>query len=161
MSRLSLLSLRVNVLAKTLDPKHHYDSEKLKEMLMSRYPGYRAISFMDDLVYDGREILWNVRSGLHTDPQDPTFSYATLTIFGKDFIGGHLYLPNLGLRIRMQPGDIVMFRGRVLRHVIEDWTGGQRISIPHFTHTSTWRMARGFLQLDGVDLDEKLSDEED
>jgi hypothetical protein len=42
----------------------------------------------------------------------------------------------------MQPGDIIFLRGRVLRHATMDWEGGQRVSIPVFTHTSTWRLVK-------------------
>jgi hypothetical protein len=138
---MTLLAHRVNVLLRTLDPAHYQDAEELKRRLQKMYPGYEAISLLDDLVYDGREVLWNVRSGEHTDRQDPPFGWAILCAFG-DYKGGYVYLRNLGLRIRLEPGDIVFIRGRVLRHKIEEWSGGQRISIPHFTHTSIWKMVK-------------------
>jgi len=56
--------------------------------------------------------------------------------------------------MRMQPGDIVFLKGRVVRHLIEDWTGGQRISVPHFTHTSTWKMVAELADRLGADEDE-------
>lgn len=140
-SDIPLLGHRVNVLTKTLDPNHYYDAEELKARLSKMYPGYAAIAHLDNLVYDGREILWNVRSELHTDQQDPLFGWAILCLFG-DFKGGHLYLPNIGLRIRAEPGDIVFLKGRVVHHLIEDWTGSQQISVPHFTHTSVWKMVK-------------------
>ena len=50
-----------------------------------------------------------------------------------------IFFPQLNLRVCLLPGDFVLIRGRVLEHMIEEWDGGQRISIPHFTHTSLWR----------------------
>jgi hypothetical protein len=41
----------------------------------------------------------------------------------------------------LEPGDIILIRGRVVPHLIEPWTDGQRIAIPHFTHSSLWRAA--------------------
>ena len=155
---LTLLSHRVNVLTRTLDPDHYYDAVELKEQLCQMYPGYKAISMLDNLVYDGREILWNVRSEMHTDQQDPVFGWAILCIFGGDYEGGEIYLPNVGLRMRMQPGDIVFVKGRVIRHLIEDWTGGQRISVPHFTHTSTWKMVAELADRLGADEGEPGDD---
>jgi hypothetical protein len=154
---MTLLSHRVNVLTRTLDPVHYHDAEELKRRLSEMYPGYEAIALLDNLVYDGREVLWNVRSQLHSDRQDPVFSWAILCIFG-DFKGGYLYMPNLGLRIRMEPGDIVFIKGRVLRHEVEEWSGGQRISVPHFTHTSVWKMVKEIE--DQLDTDEGTIDDE-
>jgi len=152
--RLTLLSHRVNVLTRTLDPDHYQDAEELKRRLREMYPGYDSICMLDNLVYDGREILWNVRSEIHTDRQDPIFGWAILCVFGGNYEGGEIYLPNVGLRMRMQPGDIVFLKGRVVRHLIEDWTGGQRISVPHFTHTSTWKMVAELADRLGADEDE-------
>ena len=50
--------------------------------------------------------------------------------------GGNIYFPELGLMVSLQPEDFVIMRRRVITHGIERWKGGQRISIPHFTHTS-------------------------
>src|SRR5882762_6030811 len=62
---------------------------------------------------------------------------ALLFAFGEHQ-GGYVFLPHLGLRVRLQPGDVVPLRGRVVPHQIEEWVG-QRITIPHFTHSSLWR----------------------
>jgi hypothetical protein len=142
--KLQLLFHRVNVLMKNLDPTHYQDAQELKKCLMEMHPAYAALAQEDTdiLVYDGLEVLWNVWSQLHCDQQDPIFSWAALCIFGGPFTGGMLYMPNVGLRVRMQPGDIIFIKGRVVRHCVEDWTGGQRISIPIFTHTSIWKMVK-------------------
>jgi hypothetical protein len=93
---------------------------------------------LDPLIYEGRELLWNRSSGLHTDSQDPPLGWAILAAFG-DFTDGVIELPNLGLKIRYGPGDVVAIRGKVIPHEVPDTYKGQRISIPHFTHSTTWR----------------------
>jgi hypothetical protein len=65
--------------------------------------------------------------------------YAGLYAAGDFKTGGHVFFPRLRLRVRLLPGDFILIRGRVLEHEIEAFDGGQRISIPHFTHTSLWR----------------------
>jgi hypothetical protein len=100
-------------------------------------PSYAAIASQDPLVYEGREILVNRQSLLHTDDQDPPWGYAILAAAGYHK-GGFVRFPHLGLRVRFEPGDIIAVRGRVLPHEVEGWTG-QRITIPHFTHSSMWR----------------------
>ena len=101
-------------------------------------PFIRALNGIDILLFEGREFLFNRRSGLHTDRLDPQLGWAVLFALGN-FKGGYVHLPHLGLRVRLEPGDMVLVRGRVVKHEIEDWEGGQRIGVPHFTHTSLWR----------------------
>ncbi|KAJ6562938.1 hypothetical protein B0H10DRAFT_2239742 [Mycena sp. CBHHK59/15] len=38
------------------------------------------------------------------------------------------------LRMRYEAGDLILLRGRALKHEIEEFTDGQRISVAHFTH---------------------------
>ena len=122
------------------------------------HPSHEAISMLDNLVYDGCEILWNVSSEIHTDQQDPLFGWATLCVFGGNYQGGEIYFPNVGLHICMQPGDIVFLKGHVIFHLIKEWTGGQHISVPHFTHTSTWKMVAELADQLGADEGELRDD---
>jgi uncharacterized RmlC-like cupin family protein len=46
---------------------------------------------------------------------------------------------DLRLRVRMEPGDFIYIRGRVLKHATTEFRG-QRIVIAHFTHTDMWRV---------------------
>ena len=103
-------------------------------------PFSKGLNAVDPLLLEGREILFNRKSGLHNDQSDPHLAWAILLALGN-FKGGYIRVPALGLRARLEPGDAIFIRGRVLKHEIEAWSGGQRISIPHFTHTSVWRAA--------------------
>jgi len=132
----------VNMLLRTVDLMHYRDAKELKRCLMEVHPGYATFAGNNNMTYDGMEILWNVLSQLHNDKQDPIFGWALIPILSGPFTGGELYLPNLGLHVRMQPGDIIFLRDRVLCHVTLDWEGGQHVSIPIFTHTSTWRLMK-------------------
>ena len=122
-----------------MDPAHYNDAKRLREEVEKRFPFTRALGALDPLLYEGQELLYNVMSDEHTDGFDPPGSYSLIAAAGN-FQGGYLFFRHLGLRVRLEPGDIVMFRGRVLKHVVEVWTGGQRISIPHFTHSSVWKL---------------------
>jgi len=42
----------------------------------------------------------------------------------------------------MQPGDMIFLEGRVIQHVIQEWSGQQQISIPIFTHTNIWKIVK-------------------
>ncbi|KAG2128964.1 uncharacterized protein EDB93DRAFT_1108849 [Suillus bovinus] len=138
------LFYRVNVPMKSVDPTYYQDAQELKKHLIDLHPAYASLTQKDILVYDGLEVLWSVWSQIHCDPQDPTFSWAALCIFINTFTGGELYMPNVGLWVCMQPGDIVLIKERVVRYCIEEWTGEQQISIPIFTHTSVWKIVKEF-----------------
>lgn len=131
------LSHRINEVIRGLDPSFHEKLLKLREQTNKHEAFMDAFSKIDCLLLEGREFLFNRLSGLHTDSQDPQLGWAVLFALG-DFTGGHVGLPHLGLRVRLQPGDMILLRGRVVQHEIEPWEGGQRIGVPHFTHTSLW-----------------------
>jgi hypothetical protein len=135
---LAIISHRVNAVIKFGDPTHYEKVKAAREELCRRIPGYEAISALDPLLYDGRELIFNRWAGLHTDPQDPTNGWAILVAAGN-FKHGMVCFPHLGLCIRLIPGDIVAFRGRVIPHSVPMWSGGQRICIPHFIHSSVGR----------------------
>lgn len=134
---LEIVSYMVNAFLEHADPEHYKEALELRDLIREARSSYDVLADWDVLVYEGREILYNRKSGLHTDSQDPHLSWAILVAAGSHS-GGHVHLPHLGLRIRLEPGDMIAIRGRVIPHEIEDWEG-QRISIPHFTHSSLWR----------------------
>ena len=136
--QLAPVSARVNAILKYGDPDHYAEAVRLRDLLRQFIPSYHSLCTDDILVYEGREFLFNCRTGDHVDKQDPEKSYAILAAFGN-FQGGHVRVKHLGLRMRFLPGDVIALRGRVLPHEVEVWEGGQRISIPHFTHSSLWR----------------------
>jgi len=138
---LHLLSHRVNEILRFMDPHHYEMVAALRKFVEDTYAFAQTLGSLDPLLYEGHKILPNVMSDEHTDRHDPELSWAIIAALGSHK-GGYIYIKHLALRIRLEPGDIVMLRGRVLKHKVEPWTGGQRISIPHFTHSSVWRMAQ-------------------
>ena len=131
------LSARVNAVLQFGDPEHYTEAICLCEKLKANITSYNNFAMEDLLIYEGHEILYNRTSTLHTDSSDPQNGWAILTAFGT-FKGGYIWLPNLGLYIRLEPGDTITLWGWVIPHEVEAWDGGQHISIPHFTH-SVWR----------------------
>ena len=62
-----------------------------------------------------------------------------MTVFGE-FEGGYLCLPDLGVRVPFQPGDVVIFRSALLEHYITSFKG-QRYSLVFFTKESVIKYA--------------------
>jgi hypothetical protein len=156
---LQLLAHRINEVIHHNDPIHYGHACQVRQHIEKKFPFTRTTGAIDMLTYEGRQILFNVRSPEHSDRQDPKRSWALLAGLGYHR-EGYLVLPELGLRIRLEPGDILAIRGRIFRHYLEDWTGGQRICIPHYTHSSIWRLA-GMGHLVGLETLPTESEDED
>ena len=137
--QLHLLSEKINDAIRLADPKFFSALSQLSEISKAKHSSLAVWASVDPLLMEGRELLFNRLSGRHRDSQDPPLAYAGLYGAGSFTSGGFLYLREPNLHVRLLPGDFVLLRGRVLQHEIEPWDGGQRISIPHFTHTSLWR----------------------
>lgn len=136
---LDLLSKKINEAIELVDPKFFAALTEFYKVSRAKHPSLAIWASVDSSLLEGRELLFNRLSGRHWDSQDPRLAYAGLYAAGNFTSGGYLYFPQLNLRVRLLPGDFILLRGRVLEHEIEAWEGGQRISIPHFTHTSLWR----------------------
>jgi len=134
-----LLSKKINEAIQLVDPVFFDALTQLHQHAIVKHASLAAWTSVDSLLLEGRELLFNRISGRHRDHQDPRLAYAGLYAAGNFKSGGYVSFPQLNLRVRLLPGDFVLLRGRVLEHEIEAWEGGQRISIPHFTHTSLWR----------------------
>lgn len=120
------------------DRLHYDDAFALRKKALNSIASQNALCAIDPLVYDGREILFNKVSELHTDSQDPPYGWAVLTAFGTN-TPVTVSIPALNLRMSFKPGDMIALRGRVLQHETSAWDSGQRIVIPHFTHSRSWR----------------------
>jgi hypothetical protein len=134
---LEILSHRVNAILEFIDPSHYKEVVKLNTELKKRVAGYEVLC-QDPLLYEGREVIFNRESAEHTDSQDPPLGWAILCAFG-DSTGGWVHFRHLGLSARYNPGDILAIRGRLIPHSLGKILSGDRISIPHFTHSAAWR----------------------
>ncbi|KDQ61846.1 hypothetical protein JAAARDRAFT_45327 [Jaapia argillacea MUCL 33604] len=137
LQELSVTSSRINSLIEQVDPSYYAQLQILQSRILKKYPYARALNAIDPLLMEGRAIMFNRRTPLHADHADPHGSWAVLFVTGI-FTVGYLFIPQLNLRLRYRPGDVVLLRGRELPHEVEAWVGGQRISIAHFTHQSVW-----------------------
>jgi len=143
-SELELLAHRINSCIKVADPEFYQHLLEFREKHKDAQVGTKALSSIDPLLFENRELLYNVRLTRHVDSQDPRRSLAAFAVFGK-FTGGYMRYASLGVRVRAQAGDMNLLRGRMVPHEIEEFEG-QRISIPHFTHSSCWKSV-GMLHL--------------
>jgi hypothetical protein len=79
----------------------------------------------------------------HIDTNDYAFGYNAVTAWG-DFASSRLLLWQVSQSIELQPGDAVLFLGRLFTHNATCITGGARNVVDAFTHLSvlTWHDKR-------------------
>lgn len=135
---LGIVSHHCNAFLLHADRSHYNDALSLRNRACSSIASQAAIATIDPLIYEGRELLFNRISGEHTDKQDPPFGWAILAAFGHN-TPVILTLSQLNLQMRFRPGDAIAIRGRIVKHKTSGWESGQRIVIPHFTHSSSWK----------------------
>jgi hypothetical protein len=142
---LRLLSTRLNTILKCVDPEHYDAAVRRRDKLHILFPFCKALDSLDNLIFEGREFLFNRETEDHLDGGDPKTGWAILFSLGEH-TGGEFVVPGLNLECNFSPGTLIMVRGRVLRHHVKPFADGQRICIAHFTHEDLWHTA-GFVQV--------------
>lgn len=141
MENLNLVSAWVMEGLRHIDPIQHDGLSQVYQYRQERFSVQRAVAAIDPVLqYEGREIVFNRWSAPHWDKHDPHFGWACIIYFG-DFEEAWLEFPQINVRVRLRPGDVVWFRGRDLLHQALNWTAGSRHFLIHFTHTAMWNMA--------------------
>ena len=141
MSELQGLSAFVTKALELIDPEQHRLLRKVRDFRLKGFKSQVALAALDRcLIHEGREIVFNRYSLPHRDGPDPHWAWACIFYFGN-FEGAYLEFPELKLKIRLRPGDMVFFRGRDLLHQAHLWTRGERHFVIHFTHKAMWDLA--------------------
>ncbi|KAF8996587.1 hypothetical protein BDZ89DRAFT_1148944 [Hymenopellis radicata] len=116
-------SWMVNEAVRLCDPQLYLNTHRMRTALEKKHPITRLYGQCDALLFEGRELLFNRQSDLHTDSRDPPGAFAGLLVAGEPFSGGDIHLPSLRAKFRLWPGDFILIRGRILPHKIEYWEG--------------------------------------
>ena len=116
----------------------------LNEVYQYRIRSYPSQGLFADAdkgnMWECREVMFNRWSERHWDRQDPHLAWAAIVYTGT-FTGAYFQFPELSLRLKLSPGDVVFFRGRDLLHEVPPWESGERHFAVHFTHEALWNEA--------------------
>ena len=88
-------------------------------------------------VYDMLVHNWykeNTGSDWHFDKNDFRAGYCAVVCYGK-FSGGELIFPEIGVALKLEPGDVVFFKSALLTHGCAPVTGVRR-SVVLTTHNN-------------------------
>ncbi|KAL8943253.1 MAG: hypothetical protein Q9211_001048, partial [Gyalolechia sp. 1 TL-2023] len=87
-------------------------------------------------IHLGLSFLVNAASNPHRDDGDMPTAWTTTNTWGE-YTGGHLVLPELGLRIDQQPGDVTIMHARVLIHMITAIDGNRICNVRYSNENVT------------------------
>ncbi|KII83157.1 hypothetical protein PLICRDRAFT_119745, partial [Plicaturopsis crispa FD-325 SS-3] len=82
-------------------------------------------------VFSGIEVISNRITPNHRDC-DGTFEGYDLLLSGGSHSHAEMFLADLGANLAYQPGTVVGLCGKLLRHEVADWKGGERVCYAHF-----------------------------
>ena len=134
----NMLSRRVNGVLSFLDEGAAKQYKALQEAAMKKLDYLRALNTIDPCLWMGRVFLFNRETPCHRDTRNPPGEWSPLHAGGDFTEGGSLFVEELKLRLRYLPGDLIYIRGREVSHLVEPWSGGQRVSVVYFTHKTLW-----------------------
>jgi hypothetical protein len=81
--------------------------------------------------WSGCSLIVNRTTPMHRDWGAAASAYDLLVSAGTH-TDCYLHLPDIGLRLRYLPSTVVGICGRVLRHEVPGWLGGERICCAYF-----------------------------
>lgn len=81
----------------------------------------------------------NRRTGIHRDTKGFSTGMDVIGVLGSYTWGGRLRLPDLNVVFDWMPGCVGAFDGYDLRHEVEEWGGGHRLTLISFCRKSTWK----------------------
>lgn len=145
-----LVSHRLNAVLQHLDPPAFESHKALREAICREHPVAKAQLAIDPYLGLGRSVIFNRQTPNHIDRRDPAHGWTPIMAMGTEFEGGVMRVRALALRMWFGGGACVYIRGGVLHHEIEEFSGGQRVSIAHFCHASVWKFMGIVLKSLGV-----------
>lgn len=82
-------------------------------------------------IYSGIEVIVNRVTPVHRDSEAAPSMYDLLVSAGTHQ-QAWMDLPDVKARLTYEPCTVVAISGKVLRHGVDSWVGGERICIAHF-----------------------------
>ncbi|KAE8440977.1 hypothetical protein EG329_006140 [Mollisiaceae sp. DMI_Dod_QoI] len=116
-----------------IDPVRYKIFKGHVDMMCDDDTGMDAIRYTQNQSFLGIASLRNVQVHNHKDKGDVRDGWIGMTCVGA-FTDGELCLPDLNLKVRFLPGDLIFFRIAVLQHFIRA-TVGERSSVLFFSHS--------------------------
>lgn len=130
------LHFRLNHLVSLLHPSLYHLLLSVRPLIHEHPTIHQLLSLWDSL-FLGHSVIMNRTSGEHLDSHGLRRGFDGLLAAGT-FAEGDLYFKDMNVRLKFEPGTLVLFDGTAQRHSVLGWTGDQRISNAFFVHRSVF-----------------------
>jgi hypothetical protein len=123
----------INCISILISPQHHSIGMQAITILQQgkQLENKNDNIMMWNSMYSGIEVIVNRVTPTHRDPQAAPTMYDLLVSAGTHQ-DAWLNLPDVNTRLSYKPCTVVALTGRVLRHGVPSWEGGERICYAHF-----------------------------
>jgi hypothetical protein len=130
----------------TIDPPKYKAYREHVDKMVEADTGLGAFKYTNNMSFLGIACLRNIQSHNHKDAGDAAMrhSWAGMTCVG-DFKGGELCFPDLDVKLRYLPGDIILFRASILQHFVR--TTSKIFRLFHISDMWLWLLSHCYTLL--------------
>lgn len=118
----------VSILFAAIDPPTWRRYREVYQLSAAEFPLLQECDRNDIQCFIGQYLVINMLTTPHYDVKDPPKGWVAMVIVG-DYIDGHLFIPQLGIRLPYKSGDIVFIRSWMLLHFINEYSGPERFVV--------------------------------
>jgi hypothetical protein len=120
----------INNIMSLVAPRLHSDGIESVECAKAEFPDHAGIHSWPSN-FSGIGVIVNRKTPLHRDAAGRMEWYDILLAAGT-YTTATLDVPDLGACFLYKPGTVVAICGRVFRHSVNSWVGGERICYAHY-----------------------------
>lgn len=113
----------------------------LLDDLVNHHSYIRGLNELNQCAYTCISLAFNRATPDHKDDKESPGDFVVMISLG-DAKGADLHLPGLGVILPFELGTMILLRGAEVRHFVNKWEKGQRISSTMYIPKSIW-VARG------------------
>jgi hypothetical protein len=130
MAAISGAEMDVNYIFSLISPELHQDGLLAADKIRANNPNHPGVqNWPSD--FNGIGVIVNRITPIHRDKGGRIEWYDILWAAGT-YQSARMVLSDLGAELQYDPGTLVAITGRLLRHGVRKWEGGERICYAHY-----------------------------
>jgi hypothetical protein len=135
-AQLEQTTKRINHMLSLLDGEAHRLQSQLMDFVREDQESCQFIG-KDPSLFTSYHLVFNRKTAIHTDRQDPPNSWCALLVLGDQHTA-KLALQKQQVDLHYVPGTLVFLRGKEVPHFLKDWDYKYRMAIVWFSHKVSW-----------------------
>ena len=130
LSAISQTECNINQIFSLISPRLFEDGNKATEKIKEMFPDHPSVHNWPSC-FSGITVIVNRKTPPHRDKGCRPEWYDMLVAAGN-YTEAYLTLPDLSAQLLYTPGTAVAICGKVFRHQVSEWRGGERICYAHY-----------------------------